>query len=101
MTGGDRPSAPAMTWRLVVVAATATGVAAGIGGICLSLLLHLVQHLAFGYTEETFLTGVQRATAARRVLALAVGGVIVGVGWWALRRWARPVSLGRAGPGPR
>jgi len=65
------------------------------------LLLHLVQHLAFGYTEETFLTGVQRATAARRVLALAVGGVIVGVGWWALRRWARPVSLGRAGPGPR
>lgn len=90
MTGADRPSARAMTWRLVV-AATATGVAAGIGGICLSLLLHLVQHLAFGYTEETFLTGVQRATAARRVLALAVGGVIVGLGWWALRRWARPV----------
>ena len=81
---------PGTNWQLVG-AAVATGVAAGIAGIGLSLLLHLVQHLAFGYTEETFLTGVEQATATRRVLALTIGGLIVGTGWWALRRSARTV----------
>ncbi|QNK79735.1 chloride channel protein [Nakamurella sp. PAMC28650] len=75
----------------VMVLAVLTGLAAGIGGVALTLLLHLVQHLAFGYTEATFLTGVERASPARRVLALALGGAIVGTGWWALRR-SRPAS---------
>lgn len=68
------------------------GLAAGIGGVVLTLLLHLVQHLAFGYTEEHFLTGVERASPTRRVLAMTIGGVIVGGGWWALRRWTTPTS---------
>ncbi len=52
----------------------------------LTLLLRLVQHLAFGYTDETFLTGVEQSSPERRVLALACGGLVVGLGWWALRR---------------
>ena len=74
-----------------VLVAVATGVAAGVGGVLLTLLLHLVQHLAFGYTENTFLVGVQRASGLRRVLAMAVGGALVGLGWWALRSRAAPV----------
>jgi len=62
------------------------GVAAGIGGVLLTLVLHAVQHLFFGYTEETFLRGVEQAGPVRRVLAPALGGLIVGVGWWLHRR---------------
>jgi H+/Cl- antiporter ClcA len=82
-----------------MVAATAlTGVAAGLGGAAVTLLLHLVQHLSFGYTEATFLRGVERSSAARRVLALTAGGAVAGTGWWLHRRRVDPeeVSVTRA-----
>ncbi len=67
------------------------GVAAGAAGGALTLMLHLVQHLAFGYTEDTFLTGVEQASSPRRVVALVIGGAVAGGGWWLLRRYTRPV----------
>ena len=73
------------TWA-PLVAAVLTGAGAGVGGMLLTLLLHLIQHLAFGYSDETFLAGVQQASPGRRVVALTVGGLVVGLGWWALRR---------------
>lgn len=76
----------------VALVAVGIGVAAGVAGVLLTLLLHLVQHLAFGYTEDTFLVGVQRASGQRRLTAMAVGGALVGSLWWALRRWATPVA---------
>ncbi len=68
-----------------------TGLGAGVGGALLTLLLHGVQHLAFGYTENTFLFGVERAPGIRRLLMLILAGVIAGGGWYALRRWLKPV----------
>lgn len=68
-------------WVVVVL----TGVGAGVAGGALMLLLYLVQHLSFGYTEETFLQGVEQASAARRVLVLAIAGLLAGAGWWLLR----------------
>lgn len=68
------------------IATVLTGLAAGVAGTALTLLLHAVQHLAFGYTENTFLIGVEHAVALRRVLAVAAGGVVAGVGWWLHRR---------------
>ena len=79
-----------------------TGVCAGVGGVFLTLILHGVQHLAFGYTETAFLQGVEHASSARRVLAMALGGAIVGVGWWWQRRSvAVDVSVGHALANPR
>lgn len=63
-----------------------TGVCAGVLGALLTLALHLVQHLAFGYTENTFLVGVERASPVRRIIALSVGGVLAGLSWWLHRR---------------
>ncbi|MGZ4551247.1 MAG: chloride channel protein [Blastococcus sp.] len=63
-----------------------TGVGAGIAGAALTLFLHVVQHLAYGYSDEAFLVGSMHAPPARRVLAMTVGGAVVGLGWWALRR---------------
>ena len=66
-----------------------TGVVAGVGGTLLTLLLHAVQHVAFGYTENHFLQGVQQAGPLRRVVAVGVGGAIAGFGWWAHRSYLR------------
>lgn len=86
----DHPAdPPESAGRVLVmgVAVVLTGLAAGAVGTALTLFLHLVQHVAFGYTENTFLIGVERASSARRVLALASGGVVAGAGWWLRRRW--------------
>jgi H+/Cl- antiporter ClcA len=72
------------------------GVAAGLGGIAVGLLLHFIQHVAYGYGPEpslpspTFLQGVTASSPARRVAALTACGLVAGLGWWALRRWGRP-----------
>ncbi len=70
-----------------------TGLGAGLGGVALTLLLHLVQQLAFGYTEDTFLTEVERASPTRRVLVKGIGGLLVGLGWWALRHHRHTPSV--------
>lgn len=69
----------------------AVGVAAGVGGVLLVLVLHGVQHFAHGFDEGRSGDGVDRATGPRRVLAMALGGLLVGTGWWALRRWGTPL----------
>jgi H+/Cl- antiporter ClcA len=101
-------SARAVSGSRLLLACVLTGAAAGISGAALTLLLHVVQHVAFGYTEDTFLIGVERASAARRVSALAVGGAVSGLGWWLLRRRGGDLSVEHALarsdprlPGPR
>ncbi|AGW42282.1 chloride channel protein [Leifsonia xyli subsp. cynodontis DSM 46306] len=79
---------PAWLIRLVVVTVL-VGVGAGVGGGAVALALHALQHLAFGYSEGTFLDGLQESPPADRVVALAVAGVIGAVGWWLLRGWGR------------
>ena len=73
------------------------GVIAGVGGMCLGLLLHFIQHMAYGYSmhrllsTQSFLQGVTNSTPVRRVEALLTCGVIAGVGWWAMNRFAKPL----------
>ena len=67
------------------------GVAAGAAGALVTVVLHAVEHLAYGYSSGPFLAGVEHAPGAVRVAALGVAGLLGGIGWWALRRFARPV----------
>lgn len=89
----------------LAVAAILTGVAAGLGGMILALLLHAVQHLAYGYdlarnaSPETFLQGVTGATPHRRLVALAAAGAVAGFGWWAVQRFGRRLVSVRAAVG--
>ncbi|CAB3773151.1 chloride channel protein [Paraburkholderia humisilvae] len=82
--------------RLGVVT-VATGVGAGLGGMLLALLLHAIQHVAYGYSldklvdTQSFLQGVSEASSLRRVIVMVVCGVIAGFGWWALKRFGRPL----------
>ncbi|KVN16954.1 MULTISPECIES: chloride channel protein [unclassified Burkholderia] len=80
-----------------------TGVGAGLGGMLLALLLHAIQHVAYGYDvahaigEESFLQGVTAAPPLRRFVVLIGCGVVAGGGWWALYRFGAPlVGIRRA-----
>ncbi|WP_254845200.1 chloride channel protein [Desulfovibrio sp. DV] len=80
-----------------------TGIVAGLGGMGLALLLHAIQHIAFGYDmyqphgAESFLQGVSDAAPFRRVVVLGVCGLVAGLGWWSVRRFCRPlVSISQA-----
>lgn len=65
-----------------------SGVASGLGGGLLMLLLHATQHLFYGYSRGSFLPAVQRSSDLRRVAVLAGAGVFAGVAWLLLRRIA-------------
>ncbi|MDN8581078.1 chloride channel protein, partial [Eikenella corrodens] len=70
------------------------GVAAGLTGIVLTLLLHTVQHLAFGYplnVELSYRVMVEESTPLRRLIVLLLCGGLVGVGWVMLHRLASPL----------
>ncbi|WP_321805663.1 chloride channel protein [Burkholderia sp. BCC1993] len=105
----DLPSAPASAspsaspFARMAAVTILTGVGAGVGGMLLALLLHAIQHVAYGYSlahvvgTESFLTGVSQADPQRRVAVLVVCGLVAGGGWWALYRYGRPlVSIRRA-----
>lgn len=87
-------------WALALIL---TGIIAGIGGMLLALLLHFIQHLAFGYSmnlvisNESFLAGVSDATDWRRFSAIVCGGLIAGWGWWLLGRYgSKRISISKA-----
>lgn len=89
-------------FRLAVVTVL-TGIGAGLGGMALALLLHLIQHFAYGYSlthlvgHESFYEGVAAASAERRIGVLLACGVIAGFGWLAIYRYGRPlVSIKKA-----
>jgi H+/Cl- antiporter ClcA len=84
-------------WSIVVL----TGVVAGLIGIAMTELLHLVQHAAFGYTEDSFLHGVEQASSVRRLLVLLFAGLVAGGGWWLLRRLTTLRSVGDAMADPK
>src|SRR5271166_2477490 len=77
---GDAPLT-ARFWLLVV----ATGVASGLFGDLMMIVLFSVQHLTYGYQGGTFEDAVRHAPALRTVVALAVAGCFGGLAWYLLR----------------
>jgi H+/Cl- antiporter ClcA len=97
-----RSSPFAASARLGVVTLL-TGVGAGLGGMSLALLLHAIQHLAYGYgldaatRHESFLQGVSAAPGWRRVLVMSGCGLVAGLGWLVVYRFGKPlVSIKQA-----
>ena len=90
-------------WLILSAVTVTVGIASGLGGMALGLLLHFMQHVAYGYelhsivSHETFLEGVSAASPVRRLAALCACATVGGIGWWALYRFGRPlVSIGKA-----
>jgi CIC family chloride channel protein len=79
---GDAALTPVF-WLMVVL----TGVAAGLFGDLMMLLLYSVQHLAFGYHTGSLGPAVARAPDTRRLVVLLVAGAFGGIAWYLLRRF--------------
>jgi CIC family chloride channel protein len=85
-------------WMLVAL----VGLGSGLGGVLLMELLRGVQHLAWSYhapsTIETegFLEAVEHTSALRRILVLALGGVVAGGGAVMIARWSRTSDVSEA-----
>lgn len=90
-----------------LIAVVLTGLLAGLSGMVLALILHAIQHLAFGYSPgqivsaESFLQGVTDSSCPRRFSAIVAGGAIAGFGWWLLGRYGQKrVSIASAVANP-
>jgi H+/Cl- antiporter ClcA len=81
----------------IAVVTVLTGLGAGLIGIALSIVLDVIQHVAFGYElheligRESFFEGVSAASPQRRVVVLAICGLVAAGGWYLLDRYARPL----------
>jgi H+/Cl- antiporter ClcA len=91
---------PLATLCMVTIA---VGISSGFLGMFLALLLHYIQHIAYGYSplhiisNESFLEGVSASSAERRICILIICGLIAGLGWAALYRFGKPlVSIAEA-----
>ncbi|GAB3803253.1 chloride channel protein [Humibacter antri] len=76
--------------KLSVVTVLA-GIGAGLGGAFLTLVLHVTEHLAFGYEEGTLLAASSRLEPWQRFLPLVIAGFVGAAGWYSLRRWGPKV----------
>ena len=79
------PGVRALTRPRFLLAAALAGVAAGLIGIAMALLLELFEALFYGVAHGGLLERLAAAPPWRRVLAPAVGGLVAGGVWWWLR----------------
>jgi H+/Cl- antiporter ClcA len=90
-------------WLTLPTVTVAVGLASGLGGMALGLLLHFIQHVAYGYSlhspisHESCLEGVSAASPVRRFVTLCVCAAVAGIGWSALNTFGEPlVSIAKA-----
>ena len=79
------PGVRALTRPRFLLAAALAGVAAGLIGIAMALLLELFEALFYGVAHGGLLERLAAAPPWRRALAPAMGGLIAGGMWWWLR----------------
>ena len=83
---GDGEAALTPTFWVVVVL---TGVATGLFGDLLMVILFGMQHLAFAYHTGSLQAAVEHASKTRRVLSLVIAGAFGGVAWYLVRHFMK------------
>ena len=79
------PGVRALIRPRFLLAAAVAGVAAGLIGIAMALLLELFESLFYGVSHGGLLERLATAPPWRRALAPALGGLVAGGLWWWLR----------------
>jgi chloride channel protein, CIC family len=85
VTGDGDAALTPIFWLMVAL----TGIATGLLGDLLMLILFTTQHLAFSYHTGELQSAVERVSDERRVLSLLIAGVFGGIAWYLLRRYMR------------
>ncbi|MHB2024330.1 MAG: chloride channel protein, partial [Mycobacteriales bacterium] len=83
--GHDPAALTASFWLLVGV----TGVLTGGFGALMMAILHGTGHIAFNYGHGSYQAATIRASGERRVVALAIGGLVTGLAWYLLRKYTK------------
>ena len=81
---GDTPLTPRFWVALVI-----TAVLTGLFGDLMMVVLFNFEHFAFGTGPGDYQSHVEAASAARRVISLAIAGAFGGPAWFLLRRWTK------------
>lgn len=81
-----------VTTRRFAVATLFTGVIAGLVGLACIHLLHWIQALAWDMHSGTLLEAVSATSPARRILNLALGGILGAASWFFLFRRSRAIT---------
>lgn len=84
---GDVPLTPAFWVALVV-----TGIATGLFGDLMMVILFGLEHLTYNYHSGSFQSAVERVAGSHRVIALAIAGAFGGVAWYVLRKFTKGKS---------
>ncbi len=71
------------------VAVAVTGVATGLFGDLMMVILFWFQHTAFNYHTGSFESAVENVSGLRRVVVLLIAGAVGGVAWYVLRRYTK------------
>jgi H+/Cl- antiporter ClcA len=70
---------------IFAAAIVVTGVLSGIAGGATTALVHLVEHITYGYSQGPLLIGMLATPISRRIAGPAIGCALAGAGWWRLR----------------
>lgn len=81
VTSDEHAALTPVFWLLLI----ATGVATGLLGDAMMMLLNAVEQLAFGYRSGSLEHAIAQLPVLRRVGALLAGGAFGGVAWYLLR----------------
>ena len=71
------------------VALVLTGVATGLFGVLMMVVLFGFEHLAFGTGPGDYQSHVERASGLHRVVSLAIAGAFGGPAWFLLRKYTK------------
>jgi H+/Cl- antiporter ClcA len=92
------PGIVSRCWGFVTFAAAivVTGVLSGIAGGATTVLVRVIEHVTYGYSEGPLLVGVLSTSIQRRIAGPALGCALAGLGWWLLRQRATVPRLGES-----
>ncbi|HME47610.1 chloride channel protein [Mycobacterium sp.] len=85
-------------WRYLTFAAAivVAGVLSGVAGGATTVLVRVIEHVTYGYSEGPLLVGVLYTPVERRIAGPAIGCALAGLGWWLLRQRATVPGLGES-----
>ena len=73
----------------IILGIVLVGITAGLSGMSVAMILHAIQHAAYGTNSNGFLAEVTTTTHIHRLLVLISCGLVGGIGWFALKRYGQ------------
>ncbi|MGT2692804.1 chloride channel protein [Streptococcus porcinus] len=73
-----------------------TGITAGVVASLLTILIHLIQAISFGYHSGTFSSEIAKVAPIRRAISVILAGIIAAFGWQALTKYFKPFKTIKA-----